>query len=125
MIHLVKNEYKKNYKKIKEMDIDKDWIDEYVKIYKHFEINQSFPFVNESDMDWLIEEMKKKKEGKLSKEKEELFEYLDGFDFHVYDIIMKKRREEDDGKISFEFKITKDNDEEEKMMIIIKKKKNI
>ncbi len=85
--------------------MEKEWIERYVKIYKHFELYQSFPFDNESDIEWLIGEMKKREEGKLSKEKEDLFEYLDGFDYQVYSIVTKRRREVDDGKLSFEFQI--------------------
>lgn len=92
--------------------IDKDWIERYVKIYKHFDLLQSFPFDNKEDIEWLIVEMKKKKEGTLTKEKENLFEYLDGFDWNVYDVVMKDRKKEDDSKLSLEFEMKNSRDED-------------
>ncbi len=87
--------------------MDKEWVERYVKIYKHFDLYQSFPFEKKDDIEWLFEEMRKKKNGFLTKEKEDLFEYLNGFDWGVYDIVMKERKKEDDQKLGFEFEIRK------------------
>lgn len=110
--------------------IDKEWIERYVKIYKHFDLLQSFPFENKDDIEWLMTEMEKKKNSTLTKEKEDLFEYLDGFDWNVYDIVKKERKKEDDGKLGFEFemKYTRDEDsigKKRKIKEIINKEESI
>lgn len=92
--------------------IDKEWIEKYVKIYKYFDLYQSFPFDKKEDIEWLLGEMKKKKEGILMKEKKNLFEFLDGFDWEVYDVVMKERKKEDDGKLSFEFEMKNSRDKD-------------
>ncbi len=93
--------------------MDREWIEKYVKIYKHFDLYQSFPFDKKDDIEWLIEEMRKKKNGLLTKEKEDLFEYLNGFDWGIYDIVMKERKKVDDKKLGFEFEIRKSSSSSE------------